>query len=115
MTKFGWGRGFGDDEVARGRPEYVRGAIEASLERLGTDYVDLYLYHRPDGMTPIEETLGAMSELVDEGKVRFIGSSNFTGAQVEEAERVARGAWARAVRRRRERVLVPRPRGRGGR
>jgi aryl-alcohol dehydrogenase-like predicted oxidoreductase len=90
VTKFGWGRGFGDDEIARGRPEYVRGAVEASLERLGTDYVDLYLYHRPDGMTPIEETLGAMSELVDEGKARFIGSSNFTGAQVDEAERVAR-------------------------
>jgi aryl-alcohol dehydrogenase-like predicted oxidoreductase len=89
VTMFGWGRGFGDDEVARGRPEYVRGAIEASLERLGTDCVDLYLYHRPDGMTPIEETLGAMSALVDEGKARFIGSSNFTGAQVDEAEAVA--------------------------
>ena len=77
-TKFGWGKGFGDNEVARGRPEYVRGAIEGSLQRLGTDHVDLYQYHRPDGVTPIEETLGAMSELVDEGKVRFIGSSNFS-------------------------------------
>jgi aryl-alcohol dehydrogenase-like predicted oxidoreductase len=89
VTKFGWGRGFGDNEVARGRPEYVRTAIEASLQRLGTDHVDLYLYHRPDGMTPIEETLGAMTALVDEGKVRFIGSSNFTGAQVDEAERMS--------------------------
>ncbi len=89
VTKFGWGRGLGDNEIARGRREYVRRAIEASLGRLGTDYVDLYLYHRPDGMTPIAETLGAMSELVDEGKVRFIGSSNFTGAQIDEAGQIA--------------------------
>ena len=85
-TKFGWGRGFTDNAIARGHPDYVRNAIEGSLRRLGTDYVDLYQYHRPDGVTPIEETLGAMSELVDEGKVRFIGSSNFSGAQVEEAD-----------------------------
>jgi aryl-alcohol dehydrogenase-like predicted oxidoreductase len=88
-TKWGWGRGFKDVEVARGSPEYIRGAIEASLDRLGTDYVDLYQYHRPDGVTPIEETLGTLGELVAEGKVRFIGSSNFSAAQVEEAERVA--------------------------
>ena len=88
-TKFGWGKGRGDNEVARGRPDYIRGAIERSLRRLGTDYVDLYQYHRPDGVTPIGETLGAMDELVDEGKVRFIGSSNFSGAQVAEAEAVS--------------------------
>ena len=88
-TKFGWGRGRDDNSIARGHPDYVRGAIEGSLQRLGTDYVDLYQYHRPDGVTPIEETLGAMSELVDEGKVRFIGSSNFSAAQVEEAAGVA--------------------------
>ncbi len=64
----------------------MRSAIEGSLRRLGTDYVDLYQYHRPDGATPIEETLGAMDELVDEGKVRFIGSSNFSAAQVDEAD-----------------------------
>ncbi len=88
-TKFGWGRGFTDNAIARGHPDYVRSAIEGSLRRLGTDYVDLYQYHRPDGVTPIEETLGALNELVDEGKVRFIGSSNFSGAQVEEAEAVS--------------------------
>jgi len=89
-TKFGWGAGPGDDSLARGSPEYIRGAIAASLERLGTDYVDLYQYHRPDGVTPIEETLGAMDELVREGKVRFIGSSNFDAAEVSEADDVAR-------------------------
>ena len=88
-TKWGWGRGFKDVEVARGSREYLRGAIEASLDRLGTDYVDLYQYHRPDGITPIEETLGTLDELVAEGKVRFIGSSNFSAAEVDEAERVA--------------------------
>jgi aryl-alcohol dehydrogenase-like predicted oxidoreductase len=97
-TKFGWGSGRHDHSIARGRPEYVREAIEGSLARLGTDYVDLYQYHRPDGVTPVEETLGAMDELVREGKVRFIGSSNFSAAQVEEAATVseARG-FARFV------------------
>jgi aryl-alcohol dehydrogenase-like predicted oxidoreductase len=88
-TKFGWGRGRTDNSIARGDPDYVRGAIEGSLERLGTDYVDLYQYHRPDGVTPVEETLGALSELVDEGKVRFVGSSNFSAAQVEDADAVS--------------------------
>jgi aryl-alcohol dehydrogenase-like predicted oxidoreductase len=88
-TKFGWGRGREDNSIARGNPEYVRAAIEGSLARLGTDYVDLYQYHRPDGVTPVEETLGAMDELVREGKVRFIGSSNFSAAQVEEAAAVS--------------------------
>jgi aryl-alcohol dehydrogenase-like predicted oxidoreductase len=89
-TKFGWGRGIGDSEIARGAAGYVRSAIERSQQRLGTDYVDLYQYHRPDGVTPIEETLGAMDELVREGKVRYVGSSNMTAAQVAEADRVAR-------------------------
>jgi aryl-alcohol dehydrogenase-like predicted oxidoreductase len=88
-TKFGWGKGFADASLARGHPDYVRSAIEGSLQRLGTDYVDLYQYHRPDGVTPVEETLGAMDELVQQGKVRFIGSSNFSAAQVEEADAVA--------------------------
>jgi len=89
-TKFGWGRGRDDHSIARGSPEYVRNAIEGSLRRLGTDYVDLYQYHRPDGVTPIEETLGAMHELVEAGKVRYIGSSNLSAAQVREADAVAR-------------------------
>jgi aryl-alcohol dehydrogenase-like predicted oxidoreductase len=88
-TKFGWGAGRDDDSVARGAPEYVRNAIDQSLQKLGTDYVDLYQYHRPDGVTPIEETLGAMNELVQQGKVRFIGSSNLSAAQVREADTVA--------------------------
>jgi aryl-alcohol dehydrogenase-like predicted oxidoreductase len=87
-TKFG----FTSDDKGKesGSREYVRGAIERSLQRLGTDYVDLYQYHRPDNVTPIEETLGALHELVGEGKVRYVGSSNFTAAMVREADAVAR-------------------------
>jgi len=96
-TKFGWTSGPAGS-LARGSAAYIRDAIEGSLQRLGTDYVDLYQYHRPDGVTPIEETLGAMNELVAAGKVRFIGSSNFAAAQVSEADEVARaGGLARFV------------------
>jgi aryl-alcohol dehydrogenase-like predicted oxidoreductase len=63
----------------------VRRAIAVSLERLGTDVVDLYYYHRPDGVTPLAETLGAMQELVTEGTVRWLGLSNVDGDQVAEA------------------------------
>src|SRR5690606_41404354 len=65
---------------------YVRAAVEGSLRRLGTDYIDLYQYHTPDGVTPIAETLGALTELVEEGKVRFVGHSNFAGWQFGAAE-----------------------------
>ncbi len=75
---------------SRGSPEYIRWAIEGSLRRLRTDYVDVYQMHEPDPSTPIEETLGALDELVREGKVRFIGSSNFSPEQVEEADTLAR-------------------------
>jgi aryl-alcohol dehydrogenase-like predicted oxidoreductase len=88
-TKFGWGQGREDNEIARGHPDYVRAAIDGSLRRLGTDHVDLYQYHRPDGVTPIAETLGAVNELVAAGKVRAIGSSNLSAAQVEQADEVA--------------------------
>ena len=86
-TKFG--HELGDGETARGARPYIRKAIEASLRRLQTDWIDLYQYHRPDGVTPVEETLAALDELVQEGTVRAIGSSNFTAAMVEEAHAVA--------------------------
>jgi aryl-alcohol dehydrogenase-like predicted oxidoreductase len=76
-------------DVPRGSREYVRWAVEGSLRRLRTDRIDLYQYHRPDGVTPLEETLGAMNELIGEGRVRFIGCSNFTAEQVDEAARIA--------------------------
>ena len=87
-TKFG--HDLGDGETARGARPYVRKAVEASLRRLRTDRIDLYQYHRPDGVTPLEETLEALHELVQEGTVRAIGSSNFTAAMVAEAAETAR-------------------------
>ncbi len=87
-TKFGHEMPDGPD-VARGSREWIRWACEQSLRRLRTDVIDVYQYHRPDGVTPLAETVGALEELVEEGKVRWIGSSNFSPEQVEEAERVA--------------------------
>ena len=68
-----------------GRPEYVKSACEASLQRLGTDYIDLYYQHRVDPNTPIEDTVGAMSRLVEEGKVRFLGLSEAAPATLRRA------------------------------
>lgn len=91
-TKFGmdmqgangvdWGR--------RGSRRYIVKAVEASLRRLGTDWIDLYQFHVPDAVTPIEETLSALDELVRSGKVRYIGHSNRAGWQIAEAEFTAR-------------------------
>ncbi|MGO8872684.1 MAG: aldo/keto reductase [Acidimicrobiales bacterium] len=67
-------------------PDYLRSAVERSLARLGTDRIDLYQLHRPDPETPIGDTLGVLDELVREGKVREIGCSNFSAAQLREAE-----------------------------
>jgi aryl-alcohol dehydrogenase-like predicted oxidoreductase len=80
------------------RPEYVRSAVEDSLRRLGTDCIDLYQLHRPDPDVPIADTLGALNELVQAGKVREIGCSNFSAEQIRQAESIAveRG-WARFV------------------
>lgn len=88
-TKFGWDMGASGDAL-RGSADYARQAIDASLERLRTDHVDLYYYHRPDGVTPFEETLGAMHELVEAGKARHIGCSNLTADQLREVEQIAR-------------------------
>jgi aryl-alcohol dehydrogenase-like predicted oxidoreductase len=91
-TKFGMDmRGAnGPDWGARGSRRYVRIAVESSLRRLRTNYLDLYQYHEPDGVTPVEETLAALDELVAEGKVRYVGSSNFRAWQVAQADHVAR-------------------------
>lgn len=80
----------GDDGGRRGTASYVRTAVEASLKRLGTDHIDLYQLHTPDPSTPIEETLGAMTELVREGKVRAIGSSNLQAWQLVDADWISR-------------------------
>ena len=83
---------FGNDMPGQGRggrPEYVRQALQASLERLGTDYIDLYQQHVPDPEVPIAETLGALDELVKAGMVREIGCSNFSAAQLVEARGAA--------------------------
>jgi len=87
-TKFGMD--MGDGRGPRGSRAYIRQAVEASLERLRTDVIDYYWYHEPDGVTPIAETLGALDELVQGGIVRYIGASNFSAEQIEEADAVAR-------------------------
>jgi aryl-alcohol dehydrogenase-like predicted oxidoreductase len=84
-TKFGGD--MGDGAAARGAPAYVRRALDRSLERLGTDRVELLYYHWPDDVTPIGETVAAMAGLVQAGKVRAIGVSNLTLAQLDEAAR----------------------------
>jgi aryl-alcohol dehydrogenase-like predicted oxidoreductase len=90
-TKFGGGmRGANrPDWGARGSRRYVRIAVEASLRRLRTDHIDLLQYHKPDGVTPIEETLAALDELVTAGSLRYVGSSNLAGWQVGQADHLA--------------------------
>jgi aryl-alcohol dehydrogenase-like predicted oxidoreductase len=87
-TKFGMD--MDDGRGPRGSAEYIRHAVHASLRRLRTDVIDLYWYHEPDGETPIEETLGALHQLVAAGTVRAIGASNFDAEQIEHADVVAR-------------------------
>jgi aryl-alcohol dehydrogenase-like predicted oxidoreductase len=88
-TKFGGGPPGG---TARGSADYIGKALGRSLERLQTDYIDLYYYHSPDGVTPVAETLGALHELVVQGTVRSIGCSNFSAAQLREADEVTRSS-----------------------
>lgn len=115
-TKFGWGME-GVSERAKGSRRYIHQAVEGSLRRLGTDYIDLYQYHRPDGITPIEETLDALDGLVQRGLVRYAGCSNFRGWQLDDAAGTARAqqstpfisaqnAWS-LLDRRVENELVP--------
>ena len=87
-TKFGMD--MGDGRGPRGSPAYIHQAVEASLRRLRTDVIDYYWYHQPDGQTPIDETLEALDQLVRAGTVRAIGASNFSAAQIEQADAVAR-------------------------
>src|SRR5918996_3555628 len=114
-TKFG--HDMGDGEEARGSRAYTRKALEASLGRLQTDWVDLYQYHRPDGVTPLAETVAALDELVQEGRIRAYGTSNHSAEQVDEAHARARSrGWTPFVteqsqyswlRRDAERELLP--------
>jgi aryl-alcohol dehydrogenase-like predicted oxidoreductase len=94
-TKFGsdvrrLGQDNGLDWGARGSRRYIHRAVENSLRRLRTDWIDLYQLHRPDPATPIEETLSALDDLVSQGKVRYLGHSNFSGWQVADADWTAR-------------------------
>lgn len=88
-TKFGNMRGKNGERLGvNGKPEYVRQACEASLRRLGIDTIDLYYQHRVDPVTPIEDTIGAMSRLVEEGKVRFLGMSEAAPQTIRRAAQV---------------------------
>ncbi|MET0954814.1 MAG: aldo/keto reductase [Cryobacterium sp.] len=91
-TKFGMDMAGsnGPDWNTRGSRRYIRLAVEASLRRLQTDWIDLYQLHQPDPNTPIEETLDVLDDLITEGKVRYIGHSNLAGWQIAEAEFTAR-------------------------
>jgi aryl-alcohol dehydrogenase-like predicted oxidoreductase len=92
-TKFGHqgaDMGYGPAAGAKGGRAYIRRAVEHSLRRLRTDYIDLYQIHTPDPVTPIEETLTALTELVQAGKVRYIGHSNFSGLRTGQAAAAAR-------------------------
>jgi len=91
-TKFGMSMNGlnGNDFGARGSRRYIVRAVEASLRRLETDYIDLYQMHVPDEATPIDETLAALDDLVRAGKVRYLGSSNFAGWQIADADWTAR-------------------------
>jgi aryl-alcohol dehydrogenase-like predicted oxidoreductase len=88
VTKFGLPM---DDEaqLKGGSARYIATAIEASLKRLKTDWIDLYYLHRPDPTTPIEETLRALDSLIAQGKVRYIGCSNMSASQLVEAQRIS--------------------------
>ena len=89
-TKFGMFKAGVEPSDRRGSPEYIRAAVHGSLERLQVDHIDLYQMHEPDPNTPIAETMGALHQLVQEGKVRWLGVSNFAGWQLVDAQWTAR-------------------------
>ena len=109
-TKFGMKV---DDNRKGARPEYVKQACEDSLRRLRTDYIDLYQLHTPDKSVPIADTLGALDDLVQEGKVREIGCSNFTADQLHEADAAVQMGCARFVSVQNEYSLLHREPGKG--
>ncbi len=91
-TKFGHQKadmGYGPAAGAKGGRAYIRRAVTESLRRLRTDHIDLYQLHTPDPVTPVEETIAALHELVAEGKVRYLGHSNFSGWQLADAAHIA--------------------------
>ncbi|WP_309088366.1 aldo/keto reductase [Phenylobacterium sp.] len=88
-TKFGMTVG-GDARKTGGSRRWIMQAVEDSLRRLGTDWIDLYQFHQPDPDTPVDETLRALDDLVRQGKVRYLGNSNFTGWQIADADWIAR-------------------------
>ena len=89
-TKFAGPMSSSRRDMQGGSRRYVHAAVEASLQRLGTDYIDLYQMHFPDAKTPVEETLRALDDLVRQGKVRYIGHSNYAGWQLVEADWTAK-------------------------
>jgi aryl-alcohol dehydrogenase-like predicted oxidoreductase len=84
--------GYGPAAGAKGGRGYIKIAVEKSLTRLKTDYIDLYQLHTPDPSTPVDETLAALDDLVTEGKVRYLGHSNLAGWQIADAAHAAAGA-----------------------
>jgi aryl-alcohol dehydrogenase-like predicted oxidoreductase len=93
-TKGGHQRPGDGSWIVDGRPSYIKQACEASLKALGVDAIGLYQYHRPDPKVPYAESVGALAELLDEGKIRLAGISNATVAQIDEAQRVLGGRLA---------------------
>ncbi len=85
VTKFGLKLASDQRDIPRGSRNYIIRSCEGSLKRLGTDYIDLYLHHAPDPLTPVAETLDALDRLIDQGKIRYYGCSNYSGWQIADA------------------------------
>ena len=85
VSKFGLRTASDQRDIPRGSRDYIIRSCEGSLKRLGTDYIDLYLHHSPDSRTPVGETLDALDRLIDQGKIRYHGCSNYAGWQIADA------------------------------